>query len=121
MVYLRKMKLMKRAQPLAKPRRYLRLKHLLFAMFPRRKKHSPIPVLGVFFQEEIVKFLLLQMRVHHPRGVHREEDGAFALCWNTWKVIRSFHKNFLINFLYISYYCCFSLFNFIYSYFIYLL
>jgi len=37
-------------------------------------------------QDEIIKFLRLQLCVHHPGGVHTEDQGAFAVDWELWKV-----------------------------------
>ena len=34
----------------------------------------------------MVDFLRLQMIAHHPRGVQTEEEGAFAVDWQKWKV-----------------------------------
>eukprot|EP00731_Ephydatia_muelleri_P031937 Em0023g444a len=36
-------------------------------------------------QEHLVEFLLIQVRVHHPKGRHRDEDGAWSTNDILWK------------------------------------
>ncbi|KAL2712028.1 serine-protein kinase ATM-like isoform X3 [Vespula squamosa] len=37
--------------------------------------------------DEKYKFMLLSVQIHHPEGVHQENDGAFACNWSTWNSI----------------------------------
>ena len=46
----------------------------------------------VYFQEELVEFFRLQMAVHHPEGASTEEQGAFSLDWDLWKVCGYFSR-----------------------------
>ena len=39
-------------------------------------------------QEHLVDFLLIQIRVHHPKGRHRDEEGAWSTNDMLWKVWR---------------------------------
>ena len=39
-------------------------------------------------KDQIVEFLRIQMRVHHPRGTHTDEEGAWATNDHLWKVRR---------------------------------
>ncbi|XP_046831234.1 serine-protein kinase ATM isoform X2 [Vespa crabro] len=43
--------------------------------------------------DEKYKFMLLFVQIHHPKGVHRENDGAFACNWSTWNsILRSMYE-----------------------------
>lgn len=39
-----------------------------------------------FLQTQIIQFLSVQMKIHHPGGAKTEEFGAFAADWDLWKV-----------------------------------
>ena len=38
------------------------------------------------FQDKLIEFFQLQMSAHHPHGSKAEEEGAFAVDWELWKV-----------------------------------
>ena len=39
-------------------------------------------------KDQVVEFLRIQIRVHHPRGTHTDEEGAWATNDDLWKVWR---------------------------------
>ena len=46
-------------------------------------------------KDQVVEFLRIQMRVHHPRGTHTDEEGALATNDDLWKVHRAEFNMFI--------------------------
>ncbi|KAK2581050.1 hypothetical protein KPH14_006093 [Odynerus spinipes] len=50
-------------------------------------------IINLSSYDEKYKFMQLLIQIHHPRGVHQEDDAAFACNWDIWnEILRSMYE-----------------------------